>query len=54
MHRHSESTKVDVRIDLRNGQAILVVRDYGRGIKSEQLETISSGSDFGVGLTGMK
>jgi PAS domain S-box-containing protein len=54
VHRHSQSPKVEVRIELENGQAILAVRDYGRGITPQQVETISGGSDFGVGLTGMR
>jgi PAS domain S-box-containing protein len=54
VHRHSQSPKVEIRIELENGQATLAVRDYGRGITPQQLGAISGGSDFGVGLTGMR
>ncbi len=50
VHRHSESRKVDVRIGLKNGQATMAVRDYGRGFGPEQLETFRGGTDLGVGL----
>jgi two-component system NarL family sensor kinase len=54
VHRHSQSPKVDVRIELENVQATLSVRDYGRGFGPEQLETFRGGSDLGVGLAGMR
>lgn len=37
VHRHSGSSKVDIRIDVENGEATLAVRDYGRGVSSDQL-----------------
>ena len=54
VHRHSQSPKVDVRVELENGCAILLVRDYGRGFPPEALEKLRGGSDLGVGLTGMR
>jgi len=54
VHRHSQSPQVDVRIEVEDGQAALVVRDYGRGFGPEQLETFRGGSDLGVGLAGMR
>ena len=54
VHRHSQSSKVNIHIDLENGQATLSVRDYGRGFGREQLETFRGGSDLGVGLAGMR
>lgn len=54
VHRHSETPKVDIRIQVENGHATLEVRDYGRGITSEQLDTINGGSESGVGLMGMR
>ncbi|HET7207841.1 MAG TPA: PAS domain S-box protein [Terriglobales bacterium] len=54
VHRHSQSRKVNVRIGLEDGHAALVVRDYGRGFRPEQLETFRGGSDLGVGLAGMR
>ena len=54
VHRHSQSLKVDIRLEAENGHAILLVRDYGRGFPPEQLETFRNGSDLGVGLAGMR
>ena len=54
VHRHSESSKVDVRIEAENGHALLLVRDYGCGFPPERLETFRGGSDLGVGLAGMR
>jgi signal transduction histidine kinase len=54
VHRHSQSPKVDVHIELENGHATLLVRDYGRGFGPEQLERFRGGSDLGVGLAGMR
>ena len=54
VHRHSQSSKVDVRVEQENGHAVLLVRDYGRGFPPEQLENLRSGSDLGVGLSGMR
>jgi two-component system, NarL family, sensor kinase len=53
VHRHSRSSKVDVR-EQENGHAVLLIRDYGRGFPPEQLENLRSGSDLGVGLSGMR
>ena len=54
VHRHSQSSKVDIQIELENGLAALSVRDYGRGFGRELLETFRGGSDLGVGLAGMR
>jgi Histidine kinase-, DNA gyrase B-, and HSP90-like ATPase len=54
VHRHSRSPNVDIRIDVEDGQATLGVRDFGRGIASDQLESFEKGSDLGVGLAGMR
>lgn len=54
VHRHSQSQKVDVRIEVDNGQATLTVRDYGRGFRPEHLENVGANSNSGVGLTGMR
>ena len=55
VHRHSGSPKVDVRIELADGHVQLLVRDYGRGIAPDRLAQFHiTGSDLGVGLTGMK
>ena len=54
VHRHSGSSKVDIRIDVENGEATLAVRDYGRGVSSDQLAGFEKGIDVGVGLVGMR
>ena len=54
VHRHSGSSKVDIRIDVENGEATLAVRDYGRGVSSDQLAGFEKGIDLGVGLVGMR
>jgi signal transduction histidine kinase len=54
VHRHSQSSKVDVHLEAENGHAILLVRDYGRGFPPEQLGILRAGSDLGVGTAGMR
>lgn len=55
VHRHSGSSKVDIRIELQDGQVGLIVRDYGKGVLSEKLESFqATGGNLGVGLTGMR
>ena len=55
VHRHSGSSKVDIRIELQDGQVGLIVRDYGKGVPSEKLESFqATGGNLGVGLTGMR
>ena len=55
VHRHSGSPVAQIRVSLKNGHANLEVKDRGKGIPAEVLETTnedSSGS-LGVGLRGM-
>ena len=55
VHRHSGSSKVDIRIELEDKQIQLIVRDYGKGIAPEKLQHFHIASaDLGVGLTGMR
>ncbi|MBV9182513.1 MAG: PAS domain S-box protein [Acidobacteria bacterium] len=55
VHRHSESPKVDIRLEREAGRIHLVVRDYGRGIAPAKLARFhTAGTDLGVGLTGMR
>ena len=54
VHRHSQSSKVDVRLEVENSHAVLLVRDYGRGFPPGKLEGRRAGSDLGVGLAGMR
>jgi signal transduction histidine kinase len=53
--RHSESKSAEVCLEISGNEAILSVRDYGKGIPVERLETfMKSGTDVGVGLGGMR
>lgn len=54
IHRHSGSPSVEVRLKV-NHQAVLTVRDFGRGLPEELLqEPQTNGQHFGVGLSGMR
>lgn len=55
VHRHSGSPSVEVRLKVSNGQAVLTVRDFGRGVPAELLQgSQTNGKHFGVGLSGMR
>ncbi len=55
IHRHSSSSKADVTLELSRDYAILTVRDYGKGIAPELLDSFrSTGTNSGVGLAGMR
>ena len=54
VHRHSASPSVEVRLKV-NHQAVLTVRDFGRGVPAELLQrSHASGLHSGVGLSGMQ
>jgi signal transduction histidine kinase len=54
VHRHSASTSVEVRLKI-NPQAVLTVRDFGRGLPAELIQgSQTNGEHFGVGLSGMR
>lgn len=54
IHRHSASPSVEVRLKV-NHQAVLTVRDFGRGVPAELLRgSQTNGQHFGVGLSGMR
>lgn len=54
VHRHSASPSVEVRLKV-NHQAVLTVRDFGRGVPAELIqESQTNGEHFGVGLSGMR
>jgi PAS domain S-box-containing protein len=55
VHRHSGSPSVEVRLKTSNDQAVLTVRDFGRGVPAELLSgSQTNGTHFGVGLSGMR
>jgi signal transduction histidine kinase len=55
IHRHSGSSQAEVTLRLLPDKVILEVRDYGKGITRELLESFrTKGISFGVGLAGMR
>jgi signal transduction histidine kinase len=55
VHRHSGSPSVEVRLQVSNHQAVLTVRDFGRGVPAELIQVSqANGKHFGVGLSGMR
>lgn len=55
IHRHSESTRAQVRIRLEGERVLLEVRDFGHGMQAERLERFrKSGTGVGVGLAGIR
>jgi signal transduction histidine kinase len=55
IQRHSRSARADVKFAVHNGDASLLVRDYGVGLPPETFQGFTeSGSSVGVGLAGMK
>jgi signal transduction histidine kinase len=55
VHRYSGSSRVDVRLAFEKAALRLTIRDYGRGIPAEVVDSVYSGrSDVGVGLAGMR
>lgn len=54
VHRHSESKRVDITIRLDAGEAVVTIRDYGRGFSLQQLQDVNNGRSRGLGLTGLR
>jgi len=55
VHRHSESAKVEVSLETENATAILMIRDFGKGIAKDTLDGFqTSGTNVGVGLAGIR
>ena len=55
IHRHSESAKADVSVELLPNRVTLKVRDYGKGISPGLLRSFQAkGTNTGVGLAGMR
>ena len=54
VHRHAQATRADVSLRIEGNQAVLWVRDYGRGMPSAVVHSLQeNGSGGGVGLAGM-
>src|SRR5208282_1080911 len=55
IHRHSESDKAEIALEIRDHHAVLRIRDYGKGIEPEVLRRFwTTGTNSGVGLAGMR
>jgi two-component system, NarL family, sensor kinase len=55
VHRHSESSAVEVKLTAEKGTACLTIKDFGHGIPKEILERFcKSGTNVGVGLAGIR
>jgi signal transduction histidine kinase len=53
--RHSGSMSAEVRLFSEGDSAVLSIRDYGKGIPTDELAVFSqTGAGVGVGLGGMK
>ena len=54
-HRHSGSSRVDVRVENCNSRVTMRLRDYGKGLSKSLLDRFhKTGSAAGVGLVGMR
>jgi signal transduction histidine kinase len=55
IHRHSGSARAEISLKQYSDKAVLEIRDYGKGIPRELLDTFrSKGTSVGVGLAGMR
>jgi len=54
VHRHSGSATATIRLYEYSGNAVLEIRDEGRGIPQEKMSRISSVGVAGVGLRGIR
>jgi signal transduction histidine kinase len=55
IHRHAESAKADVALQLLPNRVVLEIRDYGKGIPPELLRSLlTKGAKSGIGLAGMR
>jgi PAS domain S-box-containing protein len=55
VHRHSTSTRAEIRIYSEGETVVLSIRDFGKGIAPENLDKFNAtGAGVGVGLGGMK
>jgi PAS domain S-box-containing protein len=55
VHRHSGTSSVEIQLRVNERQALLTVRDFGRGMPPDLMEGLgANGRSVGVGLTGMR
>jgi PAS domain S-box-containing protein len=55
VHRHSGSASADVELSVKDESAVLLIRDYGKGMRNGEVEQSVQdwNGAFGVGLRGM-
>ena len=54
IHRHSESSSAEIRLESTPGSVKMTVRDYGKGIPAATVEKFRRNAGIGVGLSGMR
>ena len=55
IHRHSGSSSVEIRLERRPTEAVLTVRDHGKGISAKVVEKFTNRTGgTGVGLAGLR
>jgi two-component system NarL family sensor kinase len=55
IHRHAQSPTVEFRLEVDTDEAVMSVRDYGRGLPTGLLERFNAtGIGAGVGLSGIR
>jgi two-component system NarL family sensor kinase len=55
VHRHSESKTAHIRFVVEHGEAVVEIKDRGKGIPSESLELNADAlATLGVGIRGMR
>jgi signal transduction histidine kinase len=55
VHRHSGTSSVEIQLKVDESQALLTVRDFGRGMPAELIHGCgANGLNVGVGLSGMR
>jgi signal transduction histidine kinase len=55
VHRHSDSSAVEVHLKASEHQAVFTVRDFGRGMPAQLIQgSQTNGDRVGVGLSGMR
>jgi len=54
VHRHSGSTRAEIRVIRDPREVHLHVSDFGRGVPPDALDAIGEGASLGVGIAGMR
>lgn len=54
VHRHSGSSRVNVKLRRTDDEIVLEIRDFGRGVRPEVLKSGKAKAALGVGILGMR